>query len=73
MTRELLVNGRLPHFEAYGDHIARYGKGFSQMLNLANVERMPTSGHNYSARVMNNSIHDHSSDDQEYAEQQARE
>ena len=29
MTRELVVNGRLPHFENYGDHIARYGKGFS--------------------------------------------
>ena len=40
MTRELVVNGRLPHFENYGDHIARYGKGFSQVLGMAaaNVE-----------------------------------
>jgi hypothetical protein len=29
MTRELVVNGRLPHLESYGDHLARYGKGFS--------------------------------------------
>ena len=35
MTRELVLNGRLPQFADYGDHIARYGKGFSQMLNLA--------------------------------------
>ena len=56
MTRELLVNGRLPHFEQYGDHIARYGKGFSQMLNLATIERVPDSKHNHSARVMNVSI-----------------
>ena len=36
MTRELILNGRLPQFENYGDHIARYGKGFSQILNIAN-------------------------------------
>jgi len=29
MTRELVLNGRLPQFESYVDHIARYGKGFS--------------------------------------------
>jgi hypothetical protein len=29
MTRELVLNGRLPNLENYGDHLARYGKGFS--------------------------------------------
>jgi len=37
MTRELVLNGRLPQFAEYGDHIARYGKGFSQMLNIAST------------------------------------
>jgi hypothetical protein len=37
MTRELVLNGKLPQFENYGDHIARYGKGFSQMLNIAST------------------------------------
>lgn len=46
MTRELVLNGRLPQFESYGDHIARYGKGFSQMLNMAMVEELPReNGH----------------------------
>lgn len=44
MTRELVLNGKLPQFENYGDHIARYGKGFSQMLNLAMVESPRDTG-----------------------------
>ena len=35
MTKELVMNGRLPEFNKKGDHIARYGKGFSQMLGVA--------------------------------------
>lgn len=42
MTRELVVNGRLPHLESYGDHLARYGKGFSQMLNMAGEQNKTT-------------------------------
>jgi hypothetical protein len=45
MTRELVLNGKLPQFADYGDHIARYGKGFSQMLNIAStVEHVPEKG-----------------------------
>lgn len=29
LTRELILNGRLPQLENYGEHLARYGKGFS--------------------------------------------
>lgn len=29
VAKELVMNGRLPQFENYGEHIARYGKGFS--------------------------------------------
>lgn len=39
VTRELVMNGRLPMLEQYGDHLARYGKGFSQMLSLAGEQR----------------------------------
>lgn len=35
MTRELALNGKLPQLESYGDYIARYGKGFSQMIAMA--------------------------------------
>ena len=35
VAKELVLNGRLPQLENYGEHIARYGKGFSQMLNIA--------------------------------------
>jgi hypothetical protein len=45
MTRELVLNGKLPQFADYGDHIARYGKGFSQMLNIAStIEPTPEGG-----------------------------
>ena len=42
VAKELVMNGRLPQFENYGEHISRYGKGFSQMLNIATaVESRP--------------------------------
>ena len=66
-----MVNGRLPHFEQYGDHIARYGKGFSQMLNLAQIEKLPY--HQYSARQMTNhpSLDQMSDSQQDYNEFEA--
>lgn len=40
MTRELVLNGRLPQLENYGDHLARYGRGFSQMLGIASEQKL---------------------------------
>lgn len=39
ITKELVMNGRLPEFHKTGDHIARYGKGFSQILGIASPKK----------------------------------
>ena len=47
IARELVQNGRLLNLENYGDHLARYGKGFSQMLSIAGDQRQapPATSH----------------------------
>lgn len=52
VTKELVLNGRLPHLEQLGDHLARYGKGFSQLLSIAGDQRQAEPTSQFSPRLM---------------------